>query len=466
MRPGTAPPAGFSLRRRLVWQFAGLSLLLVVALFFAVRFAAERASRASQDAVLGAAVISVGDGIQAVDEGLALDLPYATFSMLGAMGNERIFYSLGIGPRLVTGYADLPQPDTAPGDLSPVFYSADYRGSRLRLAAVTRRVLLDNRIEQITVVLGQTRYGQAAIARDTARSAAWIGLSFLALTVPLALWAVRAVIRPVDRLAEAVTRRGPHDLRPVRHPTPRELVPMVGALNGFISRLRGALQLAETFIFEAAHRIRTPLSLVRTEAEMALAETSDEATRLRLRRMIRAIGESSRSANQILDHAMVLYRSDQFAARPVDLAALAGSVLRAIRPVAEMREIEMLGEGLDRPCMVAGDERMIEVALRNILDNAMKFSRDEGEVLLRLTREGDMARIEVLDEGRGLVSGDADLTARFQRGSNVGDVVGSGLGLTIVSEVAAAHGGRFTLSPRAEKGTCASLSLPLSSASA
>lgn len=461
MKPASARPVGPSLRRRLVWQFAALSALLVVALFFAVRFAAERASRASQDAVLGAAVISVGDGIRAQDEGLELDLPYATFSMLGAMGDERIFYSLSIGPRLVTGYDQLPQPPQKPGDLSPVFWNADYRDNHLRFAAITRRVLLQSRVEEITVVLGQTRSGQAAIARETARSAAWIGLAFLALAVPLALLAARAVIRPVDRLAEAVTRRGPHDLRPFRHPTPRELLPLVGALNGLIARLRGALQMAETFIFEAAHRIRTPLSLVRTEAEIALAEATDDATRQRLRRMIRAIGESGRSANQILDHAMVLYRSNQFDAAAVDLAALAASVLRSVEPLAEMREIEIQAAGLDSPCIIAGDSRIIEVALRNILDNALKYSQSEGQVSIRLESVNGMARLSIFDQGRGLPDDDADLTARFQRGSNAGDVVGSGLGLTIVAEVAATHGGSFALEPGSEKGTCAILSLPL-----
>ena len=107
-----ARSTGFSLRGRLVWQFVALSLVLVVALFFAVRLAAERASRASQDAVLGAAVIAVADAIRPVDDGLAFDLPYAAFSMLGAMGNERIFYSLSIGPRHVSGYEDLPSPPT------------------------------------------------------------------------------------------------------------------------------------------------------------------------------------------------------------------------------------------------------------------------------------------------------------------------------------------------------------------
>ncbi|RNF33405.1 sensor histidine kinase [Paracoccus methylarcula] len=462
MRRGEARPARFSLRRRLVWQFVALSALLVLALFFAVRFAAERASRASQDAVLEAAVISIGDGLRPVDEGLELDLPYATFSMLGAMGDERVFYSLSTDERLITGYENLPPPPGVPGDLSPLFWDADYRGNRLRLAAISRRVLVDTRVEEITVTLGQTRYGQAAIARDTARSSVWIGLGFFVLALPLALWAARSVIRPVDRLAGAVARRGPHDLRPVRHPAPQELLPLVAALNGFITRLRGALALAETFIFEAAHRIRTPLSLVRTEAEIALAETSDEATRQRLRRMVRAIGESSRSANQILDHAMVLYRSDQFSAAPVDFAALSASVLQSVQPIAEMREIDMRAEGLDTACLVPGDDRMIEVALRNILDNALKYSQSEGQVRISLTCREGMATLAVLDEGRGLGPGDEDLTVRFRRGSNVGDIVGSGLGLTIVNEVAAAHGGRFTLQSRAERGTCAILSLPLS----
>lgn len=461
-RPFRARPAGFSLRRRLVWQFVALSALLVVVLFFAVRLAAERASRASQDAVLGAAVISVADGIRPVEDGLSVDLPYAAFSMLGAMGNERIFYSLSIGPRLVSGYDNLPPPPAPPGDLSPVFYNGDYNDSRLRLASVTRRVLLDEAMQEITVVLGQTRNGQIAIARDTARSAAWVGFGFLLLAVPMALWAARAVVGPVDLLAEAVTRRGPQDLRPVRHPAPRELLPLVAALNGLIARLRGTLQLTETFIFEAAHRIRTPLSLVRVEAEIALSDTSEEETRMRLRRMLRAISDSSRSASQILDHATVLYRSEQFEPAPLDLAALAATVLRAVAPIAEMREIEIRPVGLDQSALVQGDERMLEVALRNILDNALKYSHDEGRIVVTLDRHGAMARLAVEDEGRGLVAGDGDLSARFQRGSNVGDVVGSGLGLTIIEEVAIAHGGSFTLTARAEKGTCAILSLPLS----
>ncbi|WP_378944623.1 sensor histidine kinase N-terminal domain-containing protein [Paracoccus sp. R86501] len=448
-----------SLRRRLVWQFLVLSAVLVLGLFLVVGWVADRASRASQDAVLGAAVTAITEGIRSVNEGLELDLPYATFSMLGAMGDERIFYLLTVAGQGVTGYEDLPPPPTPATDMAPVFYSADYRGARLRLASVGRMMLIQNRLQPVTVTLGQTRLGQAAIARDTARSAAWAALGFMLLALPVALLAAQAVLQPIRTLADVMGRRGPRDLRPVRHATPRELAPLLRALNGLIARLRAALELAETFIFEAAHRIRTPLSLVRAEAELALAETSDEATRIRLRRMVRAIGESSRSANQILDHAMVMYRTDQYAAAQVDLAALSRAVLRAIDPIAEMRDIRVTHE--IAPCIIQGDERMLEIALRNLLDNAIKYAAPEGYVDLTLTCTGTEATLAVKDDGRGLSDDPAQLIGRFRRGANVGDTGGSGLGLTIVTEVAHAHRGRFQLKPGEKGGTCALLHLPL-----
>lgn len=456
--PGSGRTA--SLRRRLAWQFFLLSVLLVAGLLVVVGWVADRASQSSQDAVLGAAVTAIAEGVRGVDEGVELELPFAAFSMLGAMGNERIFYAVHVGDRMVTGYAGLPLPPGDPVDLAPVFWTADYRDVPLRLAAVTRTMLMDARVTPMTVTLGQTRQGQAAIARDTALGAMWVALGFLALALPVALLAAQSVLSPVKRLAEAVARRGPRDLSPVRHPAPRELAPLMRSLNGLIARQRLALKLAETFIFEAAHRIRTPLSLVRAEAELALSETRDAATRRRLRRMVRAIDESSRSAGQILDHAMVKYRSDQFAAARLDLARLAAATLRTMQPLADMRDIAITHAGLDRPCFVYGDERMLEITLRNILDNAVKYTHPEGNISLTLRRQGSETILEVQDDGRGFADEPAQLTDRFRRGANVGEVAGSGLGLTIVAEVAAAHHGRFALAPGKGGGACASFTLP------
>ncbi|MGB3279631.1 MAG: sensor histidine kinase [Pseudorhodobacter sp.] len=453
-------PSG-SLRAKLVVQLLVVAAVLAVLLYFTVRSTADRAAEATQDAILGAATTSIAEQLRATDDGIEVDLAYATFSMLGAMGQDRLFYRIDIGDITVTGYDDLPLPELRPASLAPAFYTSAYLDTELRIAAVARSMVVGKGPVPVLVLVGQTRQGQAAIADSLANRAALIGLGFFLLAVPLSLLSAGSVFNPINRLAEAVGRRGPRDLRPVRHPTPSELAPLVGALNGFVARLRGALSQTETFIAEAAHHIRTPLSTVRTEAEIALRQSQDEATRVRLRSMIRGVETSARSASQLLDHAMVLYRSDQLEREEVDLAQVVRNVARAFEPTAELKELSLVVEGDAAALLTIGDPLLIESALRNLVDNAIKYSDAETEVRIVLSRGDGMAKLQVFDQGRGLSGAStAQLTSRFSRGGNVRDVVGSGLGLTIVWEVATALGGQFELISREGGGTCASLSLP------
>lgn len=461
LRPGRVALTG-SLRRTLVLQLLVVAAVIAVALFFAVRVTADRAAEAAQDAVLGAATVALAEGLRAEEDGLDLDLSPATFSMLSAMGEDRVFYRLDLGDASVTGYADLPLPP-GPTGTTPLFYDATYLDTPLRLAAVSRKLLIEGRQVTALAVLGQTRFGQRAIADSIARRAALLGVGFFVLAVPLSLLSARAILGPVGRVTEAVARRGPHDLRPVNQSVPRELGPLIGALNGFILRLRGALSRTETFIAEAAHHIRTPLSTVRTEAEIALRQAADEPTRARLRNVIRAVEESSRSAGQLLEHALVLYRTDRVDQTEFDLGPVAVALVDAFRPTADLRDITLRLTLPPGPLPVLGDRMMIEAALRNILDNAIKYSDPDGTVDVTLDRQpGNLALLRVADRGRGLGGADlADLSTRFRRGANVSGIVGSGLGLTIVTEVAAASGGTFSLTPRDGGGTCAEFSLPL-----
>ncbi|RUS59424.1 sensor histidine kinase [Pseudorhodobacter sp. E13] len=450
-----------SLRARLVLQLLAVAAVLAVALYFTVRSTADRAAEATQDAILGAATTSIAEQLRATEDGIEVDLAYATFSMLGAVAQDRLFYRIDIGGETVTGYEDLPMPETPPAALAASFYNQPYLDTDLRIAAVARSMVVGSRPVPVLVLVGQTRQGQAAIADSLANRAALIGVGFFVLAVPLSLLSAGSVFNPINRLAEAVGRRGPRDLRPVRHPTPRELAPLVGALNGFVARLRGALSQTETFIAEAAHHIRTPLSTVRTEAEIALRQSDDEATRVRLRSMIRGVETSARSASQLLDHAMVLYRSDQLERVEVDLSVVLRNVARAFEPTAELKELSLRVIGDAAPMRTKGDPLLIEAALRNLVDNAIKYSPAETEVQMVLSAADGMLHVQVRDEGRGLSGATmAELSRRFTRGGNVGDVVGSGLGLTIVAEVAGALGGRFTLEQRETGGTCASFSLP------
>lgn len=451
-----------SIRRRLVLQLLVVAAVLAVLLYFSVRTVADDAVETSQDSILGAATMAVADQLRGADGGVEIDIPYSAFSMLGSISQDRVFYRIVVAGETVTGYTDLPDPPRNTALLSPVYYSAPFRDTKVRIAAVERAVLVDRASVPVVVMVAQTRQGQADIVAAMANRAAALGFGFFGIAALLSLLTASSVLKPLTRMAGAVGRRGPQDLRPVTVATPRELAPFVTALNGFISRLRAALSRTETFIAEAAHHIRTPLATVRAQAEIALRQTEDADTRATLHKMIRAVENSSRSASQLLEHATVVYRTDQRSDARLNLADLTREVVRALEPSAELKELELTVTMPDTTQETLGDPLLIESALRNLIDNAIKYSAPDGAIEITVSKRHDSIEICVADRGRGLSGATAkQLAERFQRGVNVADVVGSGLGLTIVNEVATAHDGSFTLTERKGGGACASLLLPL-----
>ena len=451
-----------SIRQRLVVLLLLAAALLSLLLFISVRAIASASVQASQDSILGAATIAIAEELRGGEEGVAIEIPYAAFSMLGSSGEDRIFYRILVGEDTVTGYGDLPMPVAELTGLEPVFYSRDYQGDPIRLAAVGRSVLVEGTPRRVQVIVGQTRTGQEMIISRMSSRAAALGMGFFFLSAVLALLTAQAVVGPVNSLAEAVGRRGPQDLRAVTRPVPEELAPLVSALNGLMARLTAALSRTETFIAEAAHHIRTPLATLRTHAEIAQRISEEQEVLARLREILRAADDSSRSAGQLLDHATVAYRTDQRAEEDLDLRAVMADVMRAAEPTAELKDLHFELSVPDDPVPIHADRLLLESAVRNLVDNAIKYSDGDDAIELRLTVDGGTATLAILDRGRGLGTMQGrDLTRRFARGSNVSDVVGSGLGLTIVREVARALSGSFRIENREGKGACAILSLPL-----
>ena len=453
-------PAG-SIRRRLVWQLVLAAALLAALLYYSIRTVADEAVELTQDRILGAAVLSMAEALRGGEDGVDIDIPYDAFSMLGAIGNDRIFYRFVVGDVTATGYHELPLPPQAPSGLEPSFYSSNFQDEPIRVAAVSRRILVDNDPVSVLVLVAQTRVVQQSIVAGLANRAAALGLGFFGLAALLSAFMARSVLQPINELAGAVSRRGPQDLRPVARQVPVELQPMVRSLNGFISRLSGALSRTETFIAEAAHYIRTPLATLRTQSEIALHQSPDSETSDRLRRIIRLADDTARSAGQLLDHAAVIYRTDQRSDEALDLAGIVHDVSQSFRPSAELKDITISVDAPE-PQQVLADRVLVETVVRNLIDNAVKYSDSDSIVELHLAAKEGFAELRVSDSGRGLNGVDsAKLTERFGRGDNVADVVGSGLGLAMVTDVARAYRGKFELSERQGGGTCAIFSLPL-----
>lgn len=450
-----------SIGRRLTLLLAGIAALLSVLSWWMVAGLAREAAERTQDNVLAASTTTIAETLRSEQGEVRLELPYSAFAMLGAISEDRVFYLVTVGEELLTGYADLPS--AAAGPATPgrvVFDTGSYRGEPVRIASLTRPVLAGTQALPITVTVAQTRNGVGAVTAELSQLAALLAVAFFAVAVGLSFFAARTSLRPLNEIAQAVSRRGPSDLRPVRRDAPTELAPLLGALNRLMERLAQSIRQSEDFIAEAAHRIRTPLATVRVQAEIALRSIEDEAQRQRLRQMIRAVDESSRSAEQILDHATVAYRADDLARERLDFADLARQTAEALGPTAAMKDIRI--RLLTDPAEVKGDPVLLENALRNVLDNAIKYSPEDTTLTLAVSHNGGEARVAVTDEGPGLGDGPAELlTERFRRGSNSAGIVGSGLGLTIANDVLRAHGGRleFGLGEKG-RGACVSLVLP------
>lgn len=448
---------GWSIARKLTLFLAAIvALLALVSWGMVTSFAREAAGR-TQDNILAASVTSIAETLRSEAGQVRLELPYAAFSMLGAISEDRVFYRVSTDTEVLTGYPDLEGPDVAPGEVA--FSTFTYRDATVRAVSVTRVILSDGQALPITVTLAQTRDGVKGIAAVLSRRAAFLSVAVFLLAVGLSAYAVRASLRPLNTMARNVATRGPSDLRPLRRRGPPELMPLVSALNRLMDRLGGSINRSEDFIAEAAHRVRTPLAIVRTQAEIALHSVEQDGQKHTLRRVIRAVDEASRSASQLLDHAMVSLRADDLARAKVDVADLAQTIADALRPTAEMKDIEIAMHAA--PAQVSGDAILLQNALRNVLDNAIKYSPAETAVAIQILTVGAEVHIAVSDEGPGFGDGPAaHLTERFRRGDKVAGIIGSGLGLTIAEEALRAHGGRLELGKTERNGACVVLILP------
>ena len=446
-----------SLRNRLAVTLIGGAAVLTLLFYLVIRNYAAQIAQQGQDSILQASVSSILAAATIRNGVVEMDIPYASFSMLGTVTDDRVFYVIYQDEKVLSGYEHLPlAPLTSDG--ASIFQSTTFMNTPVRQVTASRVLIGVDLRTRVTASIAQTQDSLSGTLRQISRNAAVFGIGFFALAALLSVWAASTTMGTLKRLADSVARRGPQDLSPVAKPVPSEMVPLVSSLNNLMSRLDKSLKQSEEFIAEAAHRVRTPIATVRSHAEMTLQRVDKEENRQALWSMIRAIDETSRAAGQLLDHAMITFRSSQHEFQDVDLVMIAQEIVLRLTPVAEMKDVDLLLEG-DASVTVSGDSILIQNVVRNLIDNALKYSPDESSIVIEVRGE-PAPKIEVRDQGPGFIDDEIDtLTDRFKRGRYASDTIGSGLGLTIARDVAVSHGGKLTMSNNATGGACVTFSL-------
>lgn len=287
------------------------------------------------------------------------------------------------------------------------------------------------------------------VRNELAATAAFRTLTPFLLLLPalgLLVWfTVGHGLRPLDAMARAVKARTPTALQPLPDSgVPLEIQPLVAALNDLLRRLDRTLGAQRQFVADAAHELRTPLTALGLQIQLAeRAATAEERAAA-----FATVKQGLTRAAHLIDQLLTLARQEPDVTEPpagnVDLNELARQVIAEHMLLAASKSID-LGMGRGEAATVSGDRDGLHIMLRNLVDNAVRYTPAGGKIDVSVFAGPEGPVLEVTDSGPGIAPADrARVFDRFYRGAGQ-EVSGSGLGLAIVNNIAERHHARVVL---------------------
>ena len=297
---------------------------------------------------------------------------------------------------------------------------------------------------QVQVQIGK-RYAvlHAELAQWTRLSLVTALLLFLLLAGTIGLivcWS----LKPVTELRDSILKRNGLDMQPL--PTerlPAEVAPLVDAMNRLLAQLEAALQAERRFIADAAHELRTPLAALLNQAQMALAAPDTSAQRSALLRLKAVAERSARLSEQMLNLARLEAWRPGEPRTPVDLSELVMLVLRDFEAAAASKRLQLVLQA--QPCPIDGHIDALGILIRNLIDNAVRYTPDGGRIVVQCAPAGEGAQacvplLRVADNGPGVPREERSrIFDRFYRVAGNG-APGSGIGLSLVHRIVRFHG--------------------------
>jgi two-component system sensor histidine kinase TctE len=430
-----------SLRMRLV-------LVILPPLFFVSivlgwwRFeVAQRTSEELFDRSLLSAALAISRDV-AISEGDALS-PATRRVISDAGGGELFYHVTGPGGIYVTGYAYPPRPETKVGRDVPFYYVADYRGEEMRVLRLIESRTIGNLSGDTVVTVWQRVSDRRAFARELGLRAAALMAGLMAALALVIWFGVQIGLRPLNDLQDAIRKRSPNDLRPIRRAVPTEASGIVSTLNRLFGQVRNSIETHQAFISDAAHQLRNPAAAVLALAE-TLPDVRDPAARTaRHQELIKAARWSARLSEQLLSLERLRYDTET-AMQPLDLNTIVEETCRSFAPKALSRDLEFVMDTTPDPLTVAGNPLLLGEALMNLLENALTHGgADLRRIAVRTLPDEDRCVVLIEDDGVGIPENQTE--AAFRRFSQLRNGEGSGLGLAIVEQVLHRHGGTVRL---------------------
>lgn len=428
-------------RQLLLLLLPALLLLSLAELHFTAQDVRRAADVAYDRSLLGA-LKSVDESVSTESGGLAMELPYRLFELFELTASGPVHYRVATADGLVElGSPDLPPPPHSLQPGVPQFYDGVYFGRPVRIAALTRdldRLAAGSSSSRLVVQVAEATDSRDAFRDVFLRRAAVASGLFLVLATAACVAAVVLVLRPLGRLSREVAQRSPGELQPLSESDlPDDVRPLVQAMNQHMQRTHDLATQQRAFLDDASHQLRTHLTTLRLQVDVALRQRQASDVRSTLGALAQELQRATRSTNQLLS----LARSESVVLQPArfDARELLQGVARQFLPAARDKGLDI---GVEADVIRAwGDAALLREALVNLVANAVRHV-PQGSVTLRASEDALGWLLAVEDTGPGLPPElQAVAGTRFTRGQSGG----SGLGLAIADAIAVRHGGRLLL---------------------
>jgi two-component system sensor histidine kinase TctE len=445
----------------LLWVLLPLTAVGFARAGFAYRQAYQAANLVYDDALLASAR-AIGEQVHATNGVFEALIPPSALERLGRPQRDRVAYRVDDpSGDILAGYPDTPAPPTLAG-ADILFFDAVFRSQPMRVVSISQPIAGATGSARVTV--GETLQSRETLAAGFWRLSLAADFAALALAAGFIVVGVARGLAPLDRIRAAVLARPTGSLDPIAPSgVPREVAPLVDALNDAVARAAAQIAQRERLVADAAHQLRTPVALLLTQAAVGAKGSDSGAKDSALSAIATTAGGMARLTNQLL----VLAQAEAYPHLPaqgvVDLRSVAQQVLSELGPRALDLSLALSFNDPAVAVRVAGPVVLIEELLRNVVDNALRHGASGGEIDVGLACCNGMARLIVRDRGKGIPGEFRDrVFDRFCRVPGTSGE-GSGLGLAIVREIAVSRGGSVRLREPEDGGLAVEIDLPLAS---
>jgi two-component system sensor histidine kinase TctE len=386
---------------------------------------------------------------------LRLELRSEAAQLLRSQEDDDVYYQvLGLRGEFLDGDRQLPVP---PPDMPAVSHEVRLRDDiahdrPVRVAYVLAATPAADG-EAPLVQVAETLNQRSRLSTEIIKGVILPQFAILPLAVLLVWFALARGIAPLDELQQLIRSREAHDLSPIDEIyAPEEVAPLVRAINDLLARLDHSIGLQKRFLADAAHQLKTPLAGLRMQAELAQREIDAGGEAQSAKRSLQHIALSSQRAAHMVNQLLAMARAEDVeAARPrqeVNVARLAVEVVRDFVPRALDKGLDLGYEGPDAQrtkCRISGQPLLVRELIRNLVDNALQYTPKGGTVTVRVTEDpfGQVVVLQVEDSGPGISPAEREQVFQpFYRSLDTtaeANAEGSGLGLSIVRQIAERH---------------------------